>query len=216
MGNPRESGGLDKGLARHGGPAVAGPTAPAGLRAKSVQAPSQAFVRIAILAALLLLAVYTAFGVKRLQEETSSAPGGAPLSAKAGLIAGRVEVNLAAQRAGLSAAADLLKRDPGATMDAAETALRAAGGEAAAVAVVGPSGVVSIAGRDEGADWRAAAQAAAASGRTTWTGSVGDTGRLYVATTATLDHARAFVIASGDATRLIEDPQKGDSAALAL
>ncbi|KQV58369.1 MULTISPECIES: PAS domain-containing sensor histidine kinase [unclassified Caulobacter] len=203
-------------MARHGGPARAGPTAPAAMRAKTVQGPSQAFVRVAILAALLLLAVYTAFGVKRLQNEAAVQPGGAPLSAKAGLIAGRVEVNLAAQRAGLSAAADLLKRDPGATMDAAETALRAAGGEAAAVAVVGPSGVVSIAGRDEGADWKAAAQAAAASGRTTWTGSVGDTGRLYVATTATLDHARAFVIASGDATRLIEDPQKGDSAALAL
>ncbi len=203
-------------MARHGGPARAGPTAPAAMRAKTVQGPSQAFVRVAILAALLLLAVYTAFGVKRLQSEVAAQPGGAPLSAKAGLIAGRVEVNLAAQRAGLSAAADLLKRDPGATMDAAETALRAAGGEAAAVAVVGPSGVVSIAGRDEGADWKAAAQAAAASGRTTWTGSVGDTGRLYVATTATLDHARAFVIASGDATRLIEDPQKGDSAALAL
>jgi two-component system cell cycle sensor histidine kinase PleC len=203
-------------MARHGGPAAAGPTAPAALRAKSVQAPSQAFVRIAILAALLLLAVYTAFGVKRLQDEASSDPGGAPLAAKAGLIAGRVEANLAAQRAGLSAAADMLKRDPGATMDAAETALRAAGGEAAAVAVVGPTGVLSVSGRDDGADWKAAVQAAAASGRTTWTGSVGDTGRLYVATAASLDHARAFVIASGDASRLVEVPDKNESGALAL
>jgi two-component system cell cycle sensor histidine kinase PleC len=173
-------------------------------------------VRIAILAALLLLAVYTAFGVKRLQDEASSDPGGAPLAAKAGLIAGRVEANLAAQRAGLSAAADMLKRDPGATMDAAETALRAAGGEAAAVAVVGPTGVLSVSGRDDGADWKAAVQAAAASGRTTWTGSVGDTGRLYVATAASLDHARAFVIASGDASRLVEVPDKNESGALAL
>ena len=109
------------------------------MRAKSAQGPSQAFVRVAILAALLLLAVYTAFGVKRLQDEAAALPGGAPLAAKAGLIAGRVEANLAAQRAGLSAAADLLRRDPGATMDAAETALRAAGGEAAAVAVVSAS-----------------------------------------------------------------------------
>ncbi|RRN65417.1 PAS domain-containing sensor histidine kinase [Caulobacter sp. 602-1] len=207
---------MDTGLARHGGTASAGPTAPAAVRAKSVQAPSQGFIRVAILAALLLLAVYTAFGVKRLQQEASAQPGGAPLSAKAGLIAGRVEANLAAQRAGLSAAADMLKRDPGATMDAAETALRAAGGEAAAVAVVSPSGVVSVAGRDDGANWKGAAQAAAASGRTTWTGSVGETGRLYVATTAPLDKTRAFVIASGDATRLIDEPEKGDSGALAL
>jgi hypothetical protein len=65
-------------------------------------------------------------------------------------------------------------------------------------------GRVSVSGRDDGADWKAAVQAAAASGRTTWTGSVGDTGRLYVATAASLDHARAFVIASGDASRLVE------------
>lgn len=203
-------------MARHGGPAAAGPAAPTPVRAKSVQEPSQAFIRIAILAALLLLAVYTAFGVKRLQDEAKIQPGGAPLAAKAALVASRVEANLAAQRAGLSAAADLLKRDPGATMDAAETALRAAGGEAAAVAVVGPSGILAVAGRDDGADWKNAAQAAAAAGRSTWVGSVGDTGRLYVATTATLDHARAFVIASGDASRLVAAPEKNDSDVLAL
>lgn len=111
-------------MGRHGGPAAAGPTAPSAVRAKAVNAPSQVFVRIAILAALLLLAVYTAFGVHRLQREAMAQPGGAPLAAKADLIAGRVDANLAAQRAGLSAAADLLKRDPGATMDAAETTLR--------------------------------------------------------------------------------------------
>lgn len=46
-------------MGRHGGPAAAGPTAPSAVRAKAVNAPSQVFVRIAILAALLLLAVYT-------------------------------------------------------------------------------------------------------------------------------------------------------------
>jgi two-component system cell cycle sensor histidine kinase PleC len=203
-------------MARHGGPAAAGPAGPSAVRSKSVPGSSQVFIRIAILAALLLLAVYTAFGVKRLQNEASAQPGGAPLAAQASLIASRVEANLAAQRAGLSAAADLIKREPGATMDAAETALRAAGGEAAAVAVVGPGGPIAIAGRDDGADWKAAAQAAAASGRTTWIGTVGETGRLYVATATTLDGARAFVVASGDASRLVETAQKDDSAALAL
>ncbi len=207
---------MKRGIARLGGLANAGPAAPAGSRAKALRPPSQTFIRIAILAALLLLAVYTAFGVKRLENEAQGRPGGAPLAAKARLVASRVEANLAAQRAGLSAAADLIKRDPGATMDAAETALRAAGGEAAAIAVVGPNGILSVAGRDDGADWKGAAQAAAASGRTTWTGSVGDTGRLYVATAATLDHARAFVIASGDASRLVAQPDKGEGVALAL
>jgi two-component system cell cycle sensor histidine kinase PleC len=187
------------------------------VRAKSARAPSQAFVRIAILSALLLLAIYTAFGVRRLQSEVSSNPGGASLAAKAGLIAGRVETNLAAQRAGLSAAADLLAHDPGAPADAAEIALRAAGGEAAAVAIITGSGdIVAVAGRDEAADWKAAAHAAAITGRNTWTGSVGRAGRLYVATAATVDQVPAFVIASGDASRLVVDPEKGDSAALAL
>lgn len=203
-------------MARHGGTADAGPTAPTALRAKSLAAPSQALVRIVILAALLLLAVYTAFGVKRLQSEASVQPGGAPLAAKAELIAGRVDANLAAQRAGLSAASDLLKRDPGATMDAAETALRAAGGEAAAVAVVSQAGVVSVAGRDDGADWKSAARAAGAAGRSTWVGSIGETGRLYVATATSLDNARAYVIASGDASRLLAEPEKDESGALAL
>jgi two-component system cell cycle sensor histidine kinase PleC len=204
-------------MARHGGPAAAGPAAPAAVRAKTARAPSQAFVRIAILSALLLLAIYTAFGVKRLQSEVSAHPGGAALTAKAGLIAGRVETNLAAQRAGLSAAADMLKHDPGAAADAADTALRAAGGEAAAVAVVASSGdVVTLAGRDDVADWKAAAHAAAFSGRTTWIGSVGRAGRLYVAAAANVNQTPAFVIASGDASRLIADPEKGDSSALAL
>ncbi|NQE60568.1 PAS domain-containing sensor histidine kinase [Caulobacter sp. RHG1] len=203
-------------MARHGGPAAAGPAGPSAVRAKSAPGSSQVFIRITILAALLLLAVYTAFGVKRLQAEAATEPGGAPLAAQASLIASRVEANLAAQRAGLSAAADLLKRDPAATMDAAETALRAAGGEAAAVAVVGAGGPIAIAGRDDGADWKGAAQAASASGRTTWTGSIGETGRLYVATSASIDGARAFVVASGDASRLVEVADKDDSAALAL
>jgi len=135
------------------------------VRSITARSPSQVYVRVAILAALLLLAVYTAFGVKRLQDEAAMAPGGASLAAEASLVASRIEANLAAQRAGLSAASDILQRDPADTMDAAEIALRASGGEAMAVAVAGPAGVLAVAGRDEGADWKAAARAAKASAR---------------------------------------------------
>ncbi len=186
------------------------------VRSVTARSPSQAYIRIAILAALLLLAVYTAFGVKRLQSEARTPPGGAPLAAEASLVAGRIETNLAAQRAGLSAAADLLQRDPAAAMDAAEIALRASGGEAMAVAVVNASGVQAVAGRDESADWKAAARAAAASGRSTWIGAAGDTGRLYVATTAQASTGRGFVIASGDPTRLVKDPGKDGARSIAL
>jgi two-component system cell cycle sensor histidine kinase PleC len=182
----------------------------------TTRSPSQAYVRIAILAALLLLAVYTAFGIIRLQKEAQTPPGGAPLAAEASLVAGRIEANLAAQRAGLSAASDILQRDPAATMDAAEIALRAAGGEAMAVAVAGPTGVQAVAGRDESADWKAAVRAAGASGRSIWIGTAGQSGRLYVATVAPAAAGRAFIIASGDPSRLLKNPGKGGARAIAL
>jgi two-component system cell cycle sensor histidine kinase PleC len=186
------------------------------VRSITARSPSQVYVRVAILAALLLLAVYTAFGVKRLQDEAAMAPGGASLAAEASLVASRIEANLAAQRAGLSAASDILQRDPADTMDAAEIALRASGGEAMAVAVAGPAGVQAVAGRDEGADWKAAARAAAASGRSTWIGAAGETGRLYVAAVAPASTGRNFIIASGDPTRLLVEPGKGGARAIAL
>jgi two-component system cell cycle sensor histidine kinase PleC len=186
------------------------------VRSMTTRSPSQAYVRIAILAALLLLAVYTAFGIVRLQKEAQTPPGGASLAAEASLVASRIEANLAAQRAGLSAASDILQRDPAATMDAAEIALRASGGEAMAVAVAGPSGVQAVAGRDESADWKAAVRAAGASGRSIWIGTAGQSGRLYVATVAPAAAGRAFIIASGDPSRLLKNPGKGAARAIAL
>ncbi|MBO9708379.1 MAG: PAS-domain containing protein [Caulobacter sp.] len=200
--------------AKTGRPAHAGLSAAGGVRPRAAWSPSQAYVRIAILAALLLLAVYTAFGVKQLKQEAALPPGGAPLAAQAKLLAARVETNLSAQRAGLSAAADLLQRDPGAPIDAAETALRAAGGEAMAVSVVAPGAVLATAGRDPSADWKAAAQAAGASGRSVWVGSAGGMGRLYVAVAAPVEGGRGFIVASSDPSRLIGDPGKGDASAL--
>jgi len=206
---------LERGGARTGRLAGAGLSAAGAARQRAARSPSQAYVRVAILAALLLLAVYTAFGVGRLKQEASIPPGGASLAAEAQLVASRAETNLAAQRAALSAAADLLQRDSSAPIDAAETALRAAGGEAMAVAVVTPSDVLAMAGRDPAADWRAAARAAAASGRSVWIGA-GTTGRLYVATATPVNGTRGFVIASSDPSRLLAEPAKEGASALML
>ena len=65
---------MGKGRARHGGTAKAGPTAPAASRASRTRAPSQSFARIAILSALLLLALYTAFGLKRIEDQSRAQP----------------------------------------------------------------------------------------------------------------------------------------------
>ncbi|MBO9561008.1 MAG: PAS-domain containing protein [Caulobacter sp.] len=195
--------------------AGAGLSAAGAARSRAARSPSQAYVRLAILAALLLLAVYTAFGVNRLREEANAPPGGATLAAQAKLVAAAAETNLAAQRAGLSAAADLLQRNPNNPIDAAETALRAAGGEAMAVAVVGPADVLAVAGRDGSADWKAVARTAGASGRSLWIGG-GTAGRLYVAVATPVAGGRGFVIASSDPTRLIAEPAKGSAGALML
>jgi len=206
---------LERGGARTGRLAGAGLSAAGAARSRAARSPSQAYVRLAILAALLLLAIYTAFGVSRLKDEANAPPGGAGLAAQAKLVAAAAETNLAAQRAGLSAAADLLQRDPNAPIDAAETALRAAGGEAMAVAVVSSTDVLAVAGRDPSADWKVAARSAGASGRSLWIGG-GTTGRLYVVMAAPVAGGRGFVIASSDPVRLIAEPAKGAVSALML
>ncbi|PXA83215.1 ATPase, partial [Caulobacter sp. D5] len=132
------------GGAKPGRTAKAGLSAAGAARMRAARS-SQAYVRVVILAALLLLAVYTALGVVKLQKEAAAPPGGAALAAQAQILSGKVETNLAAQRAGLSAAGDLLERDPTSAMDAAETALRAAGGEAMAVAVATTGEVMAVA-----------------------------------------------------------------------
>jgi two-component system cell cycle sensor histidine kinase PleC len=172
-------------------------------------------VRLAILAALLLLAIYTAFGVNRLKDEANAPPGGA-WAGRPGQAGGRRRRD----QSGRPARRPVGRVGPAATrpnapIDAAETALRAAGGEAMAVAVVSPTDVLAVAGRDASADWKAAARAAAASGRSLWIGG-GTTGRLYVAMAAPVSGGRGFVIASSDPTRLIAEPAKGAASALML
>uniref|UniRef100_B0T5X7 histidine kinase n=1 Tax=Caulobacter sp. (strain K31) TaxID=366602 RepID=B0T5X7_CAUSK len=206
---------MERGGARTGRLAGAGLSAAGAARSRAARSPSQTYVRLAILAALLLLAIYTAFGISRLKQEANVPPGGASLAAEAKLVAAAAETNLAAQRAGLSAAADLLQRDPSAPIDAAETALRAAGGEAMAVAVLGPADVLAVAGRDPAADWKAAARAAGTSGRSLWIGG-GTTGRLYVVMATPIEGGRGFVIASSDPSRLVAEPAKGAASALML
>mgnify|MGYP000053035017 CR=1 FL=1 len=206
---------MERGGARTGRLAGAGLSAAGAARSRAARSPSQAYVRLAILAALLLLAIYTAFGVNRLKDEANAPPGGATLAAQAKLVAAAAETNLAAQRAGLSAASDLLQRDPNTPIDAVETALRAAGGEAMAVAVVSSTDVLAVAGRDASADWKAAARAAGASGRSLWIGG-GTAGRLYVAMATPVAGGRGFVVASSDPARLIAEPAKGAASALML
>ncbi|MFZ0270045.1 hypothetical protein, partial [Caulobacter sp.] len=63
---------LERGGARTGRLAGAGLSAAGAARSRAARSPSQTYVRLAILAALLLLSIYTAFGVNRLKNEAKA------------------------------------------------------------------------------------------------------------------------------------------------
>ena len=145
------------------------------------RAPAGAFVRIVILAAVVLLGVYTTFGIMRLQRGWVSHDGAGGPDAAAQILAARLEARIAQRGGGLAAGHELLIRAQDRPIDAAESALRAAGPGVAATAVVTGDAIAALAGRAEGADWKGAARQAEASGHSLWVGvAAGDPRRLYI------------------------------------
>jgi two-component system cell cycle sensor histidine kinase PleC len=145
-------------------------------------APTVTYVRITVLTALLILAVYTGLSVMRLQRE---AAGAAQLYAQAGAaaadqIAERTDHDQARLSAAMSGGLAMVQRFPDSPMDAAEAALKAAQPSARAVALVGPEGVLAQAGDIGDADWLGAARAAGASGASFWIGRLSK-GAVYAA-----------------------------------
>jgi two-component system, cell cycle sensor histidine kinase PleC len=170
---------------------------------------------MAILATLLLLAVYTAFAVIRITHEPQSSTfASAGLAGRAATLAAQVDGEAASLRAGLVAAAETLARSPDAPIDAAETGLRVAGGAALSVAVVGADGPVAVSGKSTDADWPDVVGAAAKSGKPVWLGvSRGSAPALVAA--APVSHSGRWVVAVGDPTRLSRLLGAGDAEALA-
>ena len=159
-----------------------------------------------------MLAVYTGFSAVRLQHTSARASEGqAPdPAAEAAVLAGRADAAVGRVDAGLSAAGAMLARQPGSPMDAAEAAKAAAKPYALAVAVVGDDGVHAVTGSGQ-SDWTHAAQAAAASGRGFWVGSLGR-GPVFAARSVQIGDGRQFLVSRIDLSGVA--PQ--DSGALAL
>ncbi|ATQ44911.1 ATPase [Caulobacter mirabilis] len=159
-----------------------------------------------------MLAVYTAFGILKLEKgwDIKAGPPG-PQSA-AELLAARLDGEIAQRRGGLAVGAEVLSRVPDAPIEAAEAALRAAGPGVAAVAVVSGDAPAAVAGQAEAADWKGAARLAETSGRSHWVGiAPGDPRRLYVARVA----GRSVLLTAQDLTRLPIEAERGAAAALA-
>jgi two-component system cell cycle sensor histidine kinase PleC len=143
--------------------------------------PTATYVRIAVLSALLILAIYTGLSAFRLQAEVSAArPADKAGVAVAEKIDAKAEGDFARLSAALSAGGTMAGRFPDNPMDAAEAALKAAKPAASAVAVVGDDGVHAQAGDARDADWLAAARAAGASGGSFWIGRL-PKGQVYAA-----------------------------------
>ncbi|MES2032995.1 MAG: ATPase, partial [Pseudomonadota bacterium] len=176
------------------------------------RAPSGALIRVAILAALLMLAIYTAFGVIRLEKGWGNKAGEAGPDAAAQVLAARIDAEIARRGGGLAAGAELLARTPDAPIDAAEAALRAAGPGVQAVGVVTGDIVEAVAGQVEAADWKGAARLTETSGKSLWLGiTPGDPRRLYVGRQS----GRSVLITAQPLTALpVQAPSHG-SAALA-
>ncbi len=170
--------------------------------AAAPRASTSAYIRIAVLFALLILAIYTGFAVVKLERAAREAPdAGDSAPAAADALAGHAEGEIARLQAALTAAGAVAQRVPAQPMDAAEAAFKAAHPSARAVALVGDDGVRAVAGAGDDADWAAAAQAARASGRSFWIGRVGKGATVYAAevlAAETQGESRVLLIASAD------------------
>ncbi len=181
--------------------------------ASQIRAPSGAFVRIAILAALVMLAVFAAVGIMRYQRGWVLHPGAGGPDAAAQILAAKLDARIAQRSGGLAAGVELLGRSPDGPIDAAEGALRAAGPGVAAAAVVNGDAIGAVAGRAEGADWKGAARLAQTSGRSQWVGmAAGDPRRLYI---ARVIPGRAVVLTAEDLAKLPVSATGAGAAALA-
>jgi two-component system cell cycle sensor histidine kinase PleC len=173
-------------------------------------APSVAYVRIGVLSAVLILALYTIASVFRLEHQADNGRPANPLGAETADRAGAtIGADLSRLNAALSVGAAMVQRYPENPMDAAEAVLKAARPAAHAVAVVGGGEVLAQAGLVGDAEWVAAARAAEASGGSAWTGrltrggvyvaqSVADPrapggGRITVLAATDLDHAATAI-----------------------
>jgi two-component system cell cycle sensor histidine kinase PleC len=194
-------------LARRGGEGAAVTKARAGRGeiAPGAAAPSnQAFARTAILATLVLLAIYTVFAVIRIQHGPPSGAGGsAALPGRAEALAARVDAEAAALRGGLLAARSALTRTPDAAIDAAESGMDAAGGSAAAIAVVADDELAALSGRAAGVDWTGLARTASRGGQTVWLGVTDESNPLLAAAVAApTSRGRRWIVAAGDPAKL--------------
>lgn len=165
---------------------------------------NQGFVRLAILSTLLLMAIYTAVAVFKITREPQAQTlQNAALPARAEALASRIDAEAAALHGGLLAARETIQRKAEPPIDAAEIGLTSAAGAATAVAVLDDSGVIALAGKAPGVDWRLLREEIDRGKSEFWIGGTGQTvPALAASVTAVTAKGDRRIVAIGDATRL--------------
>ncbi len=167
------------------------------------RASPQPMVRLAILAALVLLAVYTAFGSHKIMRGWSAAPSKPSPASKAALLGQHVEGGLIQQRTALLAGGDLYRRLPDSPLDVTEQVLKLSGDGARGAALVNGGMLLASSGQGSAAEWSDAAAAAAKGGSTAWIGVLpGDPRRLYSAMSIPAPGGGLWLLLVSDPDRL--------------
>lgn len=169
----------------------------------------QTLTRIGVLAVLLLLAVYVAFAIWRVDASHRQQPGTpqATAAAQALTLQSRLDGQAALAQAGLTVAQDALRSHADKPLDALELGMRVSG--FAAMAAVTEDRVIA-AGRSQGLPWLAAAKVARAAGKPFWIGAAPGDGRLFAAALTPGRVGGPVILAPLDAARVLagaEGPQ---------
>ncbi|HTK36593.1 MAG TPA: ATP-binding protein [Caulobacteraceae bacterium] len=174
-------------------------------------------VRVLLLSALLLLAIYTALAVRRIEHSREDDAGaGAALGSDAALLAARAKTEIVRLRLAVVAASPRLQQAPNRALDAAETALRLAAPAAAAVAVVGEGGTLAVSGAGADLAWTEAAKRADAAGKPIWFGPAGArSGIGYLAVRIQTARGPMRLIAASDFAPLAAAGPQGQTRLLA-
>ena len=177
-------------------------------------ARGSASLRIAVLTALLMMAMYAVFALQHVVLRGPAIdPRTEQLSDAAGLAAARADGQLLALEAALAAGQQEGARAGADPLDLAELVVVSGGGAVSGAAVVG-AGVLAEAGRAHGADWARAAAQARASGKPVWLGGAG--GRwVFVARPLAGTAGPSEIVAAVDAARVEAPAASGSVRAVA-
>jgi two-component system cell cycle sensor histidine kinase PleC len=203
----------ERGKRGHGGAPAGGDPLAARVRLESAVS-----VRVAILGALLLIAIYTAFAAHRVRQQSEAArPELKLLAAQAQGLGMAANAQTEVLQASLAGADSMLRSAPDEPAKAAAVAMTAAGDRAAGSAVVLGGEVIAQSGDVAPARWREAAARAVASGEPSWVGGGGPGDpNLYVGQVSRSGGGRRLILAAQDPNALLASVHAGAMALVAL